>query len=68
MAERPDTWERTAGPTQDKLMTLSSNSQHRLAAVTDVGLLDDEHSVEPSVQAIGDVVQSIRSGAPVITR
>jgi hypothetical protein len=49
-------------------VTLSSNSEHRLATATHVGLLDDEHSFEPSVQAIADVVQSIRSGAPVVTR
>jgi pimeloyl-ACP methyl ester carboxylesterase len=53
---------------QDQLATLSTNSQHRIAEATHVGLLDNEHSFEPSVSAIGDVVQSSRTGAPVVTR
>jgi pimeloyl-ACP methyl ester carboxylesterase len=53
---------------QDRLATLSTNSQHRIAEATHVGLLDDKHSFEPSAQAIGDVVQSIRASAPVVTR
>jgi pimeloyl-ACP methyl ester carboxylesterase len=53
---------------QDRLATLSTNSHHRIAEATHVGLLDDKHSFEPSAQAIGDVVQSIRASAPVVTR
>ena len=53
---------------QDQLAMLSSNSQHRIAEATHEGMLTDEHSFEPSVQAIGDVVQSIRTGAPVVSR
>jgi hypothetical protein len=47
---------------QDRLATLSNNGQHRIAEATHVGLLADEHSFEDSVEAIGDVVQSMRSG------
>ncbi len=53
---------------QDRLAGLSSNSQHRIVEATHMGLLDDEHSFEPSVRAIDDVLQSIRSGTPVVTR
>jgi pimeloyl-ACP methyl ester carboxylesterase len=53
---------------QDNLATLSSNRQHRIADATHVGLLTDEHSFEPSVQAIREVLQSIRTGEPVVDR
>jgi hypothetical protein len=53
---------------QNRLATLSSNSQHRIADATHVGLLDDEGDSGISVQAIDDVVQSIRTGTPVIPR
>jgi hypothetical protein len=48
---------------QDRLAALSSNSSHRVADATHVGLLDDQHASEVSVRAIDDVVQSVRSGS-----
>jgi hypothetical protein len=53
---------------QNRLAALSSNSQHRIADATHVGLLDDERASGISVRAIDDVVQSIRTGAPVMPR
>lgn len=49
---------------QDRLAALSTNSQHRVADATHAGLLDDETSSEHSVQAITDVVQSVRTAQP----
>jgi pimeloyl-ACP methyl ester carboxylesterase len=48
---------------QDHLATLSSNSSHRVAGATHVGLLDDQSAAAISVRAIDDVVQSARTGA-----
>ena len=53
---------------QRRLAALSSNSQHRTADATHVGLLDDEGASGISVQAIDDVVVSIRTGTPVPPR
>jgi pimeloyl-ACP methyl ester carboxylesterase len=53
---------------QNDLAVLSSNSRHRIARATHAGLLDDEHDSMVSVQAIADVVQSIRTNAPVVQR
>jgi pimeloyl-ACP methyl ester carboxylesterase len=53
---------------QDRLASLSSNSQHRVADATHAGLVDDEQSYTASVQAITDVVQSVRTGQPVNAR
>lgn len=53
---------------QDRLAELSSNSQHRVADATHAGLIDDKESYEPSVQAILDVVQSVRTEQPVTAR
>jgi pimeloyl-ACP methyl ester carboxylesterase len=53
---------------QNDLARLSSNSQHRIARATHAGLLDDAHDSVLSVQAIADVVQSIRTDAPVVRR
>jgi pimeloyl-ACP methyl ester carboxylesterase len=53
---------------QDRLATLSSNSHHRIAEASHVGVLDDERASGISAQAINDVVQSIRTGAPVTPR
>jgi len=50
---------------QDQLATLSTNSRLRIVEATHEGVLDDEHSFEHSVRAITDVVQSIRTGAPL---
>jgi hypothetical protein len=52
---------------QDRLAALSTNSQHRVADATHEGLIDDEATFEPSVLAIVDVVQSIRTHEPVAT-
>jgi pimeloyl-ACP methyl ester carboxylesterase len=53
---------------QNRLAALSSNSQHRTADATHMGLLDDEGASGISVQAIDDVVQSIRTGTPLTPR
>ncbi|MEO5902367.1 MAG: alpha/beta hydrolase [Ilumatobacteraceae bacterium] len=53
---------------QDRLASLSSNSQHRVADATHAGLVDDEQSYMASVQAISDVVQSVRTAQPVTAR
>jgi pimeloyl-ACP methyl ester carboxylesterase len=53
---------------QNRLATLSTNSQHRIADASHVGLLDDEGASGISAQAIDDVVRSIRTGTPVISR
>jgi pimeloyl-ACP methyl ester carboxylesterase len=53
---------------QNRLAALSSNSQHRIADASHVGVLDDEVASRISAQAIDDVVQSIRAGAPVTPR
>jgi pimeloyl-ACP methyl ester carboxylesterase len=53
---------------QDRLTALSTNSEHRVADATHQGLIEDEATFEPSVQAIVDVVQSIRTSQPVTAR
>jgi len=50
---------------QDRLVALSTNSQHRVADATHAGLIDDEESVGSSAQAIAGVVRSVRTGRPV---
>jgi pimeloyl-ACP methyl ester carboxylesterase len=45
---------------QDRLAELSTNSQHRFVEATHDGVVDNEDSYGPSVQAIVDVVGSIR--------
>ena len=50
---------------QDRLAKLSSNNQHRVADATHAGLIDDKESYKSSVQAIVDVIQSIRTGQPL---
>ena len=47
---------------QDRLATLSTNSSHRVAEATHVGLLDDPAAAASSVRAIDDVVQAARTG------
>lgn len=46
---------------QDRLATLSTNSDHRVADATHAGLVDDRASIDASVQAIVDVVRSVRT-------
>lgn len=53
---------------QARLAELSTNSQHRVADATHAGLVDDVASFEVSVQAVLDVVQSVRTGQPVAAR
>jgi pimeloyl-ACP methyl ester carboxylesterase len=48
---------------QDRLAALSVYSSHRLANTTHAGLLDDRSGAEMSARAIGDVVQSVRTGS-----
>ena len=43
---------------QDQLADLSTNNKHRVIDATHAGLVDDEVTFEPSVQAIVDVVKS----------
>jgi pimeloyl-ACP methyl ester carboxylesterase len=50
---------------QDRLATLSTNSSHRIAEATHVGLLDDQTAAAISAHAIDDVVQSARTGTPL---
>jgi hypothetical protein len=50
---------------QDRLAALSTNNDHRVADATHAGLVDDSESFEASVQAIVDVVRSVRTGQPV---
>jgi hypothetical protein len=53
---------------QDRLESLSSNTSHRLAHATHAALLDGQRGSETSVRAIHDVVTSVRTGAPLVTR
>jgi hypothetical protein len=53
---------------QDRLAALSTNSQHRVADATHQGLIEAETTFEPAVQAILDVVQSVRTHQPVTAR
>ena len=53
---------------QDRLVSLSTNSQHRIVNATHAGLVGDAASSPSSVQAINDVIESIRTGQPVSVR
>jgi pimeloyl-ACP methyl ester carboxylesterase len=53
---------------QARLAALSTNSQHRIVDATHAGLVDDATNSTSSVQAIVDVIQSIRTGQPVASR
>ena len=53
---------------QDRLAALSTNSQHRVADSTHQGLIEDAGSYHASVDAILDVVQSVRTQQPVTER
>lgn len=53
---------------QGRLAALSTNSDHRIADATHAGLLDDETSSSISVDAIDDVVRSVRTHQPVPVR
>ncbi|HSL12513.1 MAG TPA: alpha/beta hydrolase [Actinomycetota bacterium] len=52
---------------QDRLATLSSNSDHRVVdGAVHVSLLYDEHDAAVTTQAILDVLSSVRSGDPLV--
>jgi hypothetical protein len=53
---------------QERLAALSTNSQHRVADATHAGLIDDKDSCRSSVQAILDVVRSVRTELQVTAR
>jgi pimeloyl-ACP methyl ester carboxylesterase len=53
---------------QTDLAELSTNGQLRVVDATHAGLVDDVTSSTSSVEAIVDVIRSIRSGQPVATR
>jgi len=53
---------------QDRLAALSTNSLHRVADATHSGVVDDEAGCESSIQAIVDVVQSVRTHEPMAAR
>ncbi|HEY7626023.1 MAG TPA: alpha/beta hydrolase [Ilumatobacteraceae bacterium] len=50
---------------QARLAALSTDSDRRIADATHAGLLDDAASARISSQAIADVVDAIRTGAPL---
>jgi pimeloyl-ACP methyl ester carboxylesterase len=56
------------GAAQDRLARLSTNSSHRVARATHGGLLEDSHDAATSVDAVTDVVDAVRAGAPVASR
>ena len=49
----------------DRMAALSTNSSHRSADVTHVGLIDEQLGAAISVGAIDDVVRAVRTGAPL---
>ena len=53
---------------QHRLAELSTNSRHLIVETTHEGVIDGETSFWPSVQAITDVVRSIRTGDVNMTR
>ncbi len=59
-----DEWQST----QDHLATLSTNSLHRHVDATHASLLDDEADSAAAIQAIHDVVASVRTSQPLATR
>lgn len=50
---------------QGRLAALSTNSQHRVVDATHAGLVDDKVTYQPSVVAIIDVIQAVRTEQPV---
>jgi len=53
---------------QDRLAGLSTNTSHRQATATHVGLLEDPHDAKTTVGAVDDVIDAVRTGSPVATR
>ena len=52
-------------PLQDRMATLSTNSSHRVVPYTHDALVIDQTAAQTSSQAIRDVVDAVRSGAPL---
>jgi hypothetical protein len=52
-------------PLQDSMATLSTNSSHRVVPHRHDALVNDTTAAETSSQAIRDVVQAVRSDAPL---
>jgi len=52
-------------PLQDRMVTLSTNSRHRVVPYTHEGLVMDQAAARISAQAIRDVVRAVRVGASV---
>ena len=50
---------------QDRLATLTSNSEHRVVEATHVGLLIEKRPSAASANAIAKIVQSVRTSTPV---
>ena len=50
---------------QDRMAALSTSSSHRVAESTHEGLLSEERGAGSSIRAIDDVVQAVRTGAPL---
>jgi hypothetical protein len=51
---------------QDDMLSLSSNSSHRVLANTEhIALIEDQTSAATASQAIQDVVTSVRNGTPL---
>jgi pimeloyl-ACP methyl ester carboxylesterase len=53
---------------QERLADLSTNGHHRIVDATHAGLVDDATNSTSSVQAITDVIHSIRTGQPASSR
>jgi pimeloyl-ACP methyl ester carboxylesterase len=56
------------GTAQDQLAALSSNSSHSVIDVTHAAVLDNPASAAAAVRAIGEVVDSVRTQAPLPVR
>jgi pimeloyl-ACP methyl ester carboxylesterase len=52
-------------PLQDKMATLSTNSSHRVVPYTHESIITDQSAAQTSEQAIRDVVDAVRFGAPL---
>jgi hypothetical protein len=50
-------------PLQDRMATLSTNSNHRVVPYTHDALITDRAATQTSSHAILDVVHAVRSGA-----
>jgi hypothetical protein len=50
---------------QDRMAALSTTSSHRVADFTHMALLETESGAAISANAIDDVVQAVRTGAPL---